>query len=511
MAARRFIVICLAVAILAACSFSVFSQTEWDRYLGNPVLSPGTAPAWDDVMAAATFVLFHDGIYKMWYEGNNSFGYATSPDGLVWQKHAGNPVMVPGGLGTWDETNIDSPSIVVVGGTYHMWYSGVDDVDDNRIGHATSPDGIVWTRDPANPVIDTDDPFAWDAFEAIHPFVLHEDNLFKMYYNGHDGLEQRIVYATSTDGSAWTKFTSLFMLEPGANGQWDEAEIGPMCVIRANDGYHMWYTAGDDSDVFGIGYATSVDGLTWIKDTVNNPVLERGATGQWDEGMVAVPHVILIDSVLTMWYGGTVDGSTFETGIATSNSQLVPTLLHSYNTRWTGTGVEIRWSLSELEESARFSVLRSRLPGERFVLLPDAGLVSYGTDFSYTDQTVLPGSGYRYRVKLSDEAGDRTLFETELISIPSQNLVLNRITPNPFNPQATIDYTIADAGRVTLGVYDTSGRLVRLLVDAPQSAGRYAETWNGRDQSGAAVASGIYFIRLESRGQVRTKKAILLK
>jgi flagellar hook assembly protein FlgD len=71
--------------------------------------------------------------------------------------------------------------------------------------------------------------------------------------------------------------------------------------------------------------------------------------------------------------------------------------------------------------------------------------------------------------------------------------------------------SVAEHGRVTLGVYDASGRLVRLLVDKRQGAGSYTEMWNGLNENGSVVASGVYFVRLESAGQVITRKAVLSK
>jgi hypothetical protein len=510
MLTKRHLVTAFTTILLVVCSSVGTSQTEWIKHAGNPVLSPETPPAWDQTYAGANTVMFHDGVFKMWYEGDNSFGYATSPDGIAWTKYAGNPVMVPGPIGSWDEDNIDNASVIAVADSFHMWYSGVDSLHDNRIGHATSPDGIVWTKDPANPVIDLDNPFGWDSHEAMHPFVIYENNVFKMWYNGHDGITQRILYATSPDGTVWTRFTSFFMLEPGAPGRWDDWELGPLCALRAQGGYHMWYTAWNQTPEYAIGYATSPDGLTWTKDTDNNPVLERGSAGSWDDSLVVIPNVLLMDSVLTMWYSGS-DGSLGHTGRATSITTLVPTFLQSYDAAWTEFGVEINWLLSEAGTGARFSVLRNEPPDEDFVPLSGSEIRADGLRYTFTDETVEPGSAYRYLVMVSDEDGERRLFETELITIPALTVALNRISPNPFNPHTTIAYTIADTGPVTLGVYDAGGRLIRKLVDRPHAAGRYAETWDGRNQSGATVASGVYFVRLESRGHVTTKKAVLSK
>jgi hypothetical protein len=90
-------------------------------------------------------------------------------------------------------------------------------------------------------------------------------------------------------------------------------------------------------------------------------------------------------------------------------------------------------------------------------------------------------------------------------------LSLDNVFPNPFNPATTIHYTVPHAGAVDLRIYDVGGRLVRSLVSGLQTGGVHAAAWNGRDTNGAAAASGIYFVRLESAGQVSTRKIILLK
>ena len=96
-------------------------------------------------------------------------------------------------------------------------------------------------------------------------------------------------------------------------------------------------------------------------------------------------------------------------------------------------------------------------------------------------------------------------------SAPHSALAQN--APNPFNPQTVIRYTIADTGPVQLEVYDVSGSLVRVLVDGVREsrATPYNVTWDGRDESGETVASGVYFYRLIAPGIVQTKKMVLLK
>ena len=84
--------------------------------------------------------------------------------------------------------------------------------------------------------------------------------------------------------------------------------------------------------------------------------------------------------------------------------------------------------------------------------------------------------------------------------------------PNPFNPVTTIEYRPEAAGNVTLRVYDVSGRLVRTLVDGHRSAGiLHTASWDGLNQGGQTVATGVYFYRLVTATSTQTRKMVLLK
>jgi Bacterial Ig-like domain (group 2)/FlgD Ig-like domain/Cohesin domain len=101
---------------------------------------------------------------------------------------------------------------------------------------------------------------------------------------------------------------------------------------------------------------------------------------------------------------------------------------------------------------------------------------------------------------------------TGLNDRPQFSLDLEQNIPNPFNPRTTIFYRVGRSGRASMRVYRPDGSLVRTLVDGAHEAGvvNRAE-WDGTDDGGRRVASGVYFYRLESANDTRTKKMILLK
>jgi flagellar hook assembly protein FlgD len=83
--------------------------------------------------------------------------------------------------------------------------------------------------------------------------------------------------------------------------------------------------------------------------------------------------------------------------------------------------------------------------------------------------------------------------------------------PNPFNPSTTIAYDLRDAADVTIVIYNVRGQVVRTLVDAVTPPGRHRVVWQGTSDTGARVATGIYFYRLVAGEFSQTRKMVLLK
>lgn len=89
---------------------------------------------------------------------------------------------------------------------------------------------------------------------------------------------------------------------------------------------------------------------------------------------------------------------------------------------------------------------------------------------------------------------------------------LHQNVPNPFNPTTTISYDVPEAGgKVTLRIYDVSGRLVRTLADGVETPGSKQATWDGRDDRGHRMATGVYFYRLTAPEFTKTRKMVLVQ
>ncbi len=96
---------------------------------------------------------------------------------------------------------------------------------------------------------------------------------------------------------------------------------------------------------------------------------------------------------------------------------------------------------------------------------------------------------------------DTSKIESDENPSPPAEFVLHQNYPNPFNPSTMISFSLPEAGKVAVNIYNATGQLVRNLVDREMAAGRQTLRWNGRDQSGKAVAAGVYLYRIVVQGQ----------
>ena len=100
---------------------------------------------------------------------------------------------------------------------------------------------------------------------------------------------------------------------------------------------------------------------------------------------------------------------------------------------------------------------------------------------------------------------------TGVPDIPVGEKATVRTFPNPFNPQTTIVYTVPVFGFVTVSIYDAQGAHIRDLVCEDTTPGDHVTTWDGRNDAGTRVTSGVYFLRMTVGNQKASDKLVLLK
>jgi hypothetical protein len=134
------------------------------------------------------------------------------------------------------------------------------------------------------------------------------------------------------------------------------------------------------------------------------------------------------------------------------------------------------------------------------VILPN-GVYPTGT----ADRVDLLGNVMEYFGKEPTGTPTSTPEDPELITR------LGRAYPNPFNPATTVEYSIAERGRVVIRVYNLAGRAVRTLVDSERGPGEHNAIWDGTTDSGERAASGVYFVRMKAQEYEATRTIVLLK
>ena len=305
------------------------AQTKWFKYKGNPVLSP-TSGTWDAGNVWVDRVIFRDSTYLMWYSGASAgygypggpmrLGHATSPNGVTWTKHPLNPVLNLGPT-SWDRRISAFSHIIASDSGYKMWYTGGDSIT-TRIGYATSPDGVVWSKAlSANPVLNIGESTSWDRWGVYFPTVLGPDSsgVLKMWYTGVTAslFGDQIGYATATNETTWTKHPTP-VLGKGSPGSWEDHRVLYPKVLFNGTTYELWYIAGrDDFRSSRVGYATSLDGIAWTKSP-ENPVLLTGPMGSWDEVHFSGQDILFDGNVYHMWYNGLSGGFKLQVGYAIS-------------------------------------------------------------------------------------------------------------------------------------------------------------------------------------------------
>jgi hypothetical protein len=131
-------------------------------------------------------------------------------------------------------------------------------------------------------------------------------------------------------------------------------------------------------------------------------------------------------------------------------------------------------------------------------------------------QTVIgTASGGRFKIHLGFSSRPSGQIPTDIDNSDDSPLPLvfnlKPNYPNPFNPTTAIDYSIPKHGHVSLAVFNIIGQRVKTIVDGDQSAGNYTVYWDGKDEFGQPVASGIYIYRLSAENESKTRKMVLLK
>jgi len=209
------------------------------------VLGPRPASGWEDDINRPVVLKREDG-YHLWYTGqakdHSWIGYATSPDGATWTRRSDRPVLSPDQ--PWEKVALMCPHVLwdEDSRVFRMWYSGGDQYEPDAIGYATSPDGLTWTKHAANPVFRADPTREWEQHKVTACQVIRQGDWQVMFYIGfRDEDHAQIGMARSRDGlTGWQRHPANPIIRPGAN-EWDhDACYKPYAVFDGRR-WLLWY------------------------------------------------------------------------------------------------------------------------------------------------------------------------------------------------------------------------------------------------------------------------------
>lgn len=221
--------------------------------------------------------------YRMWYaaesETKGGVGYATSLDGRTWSKQG--EVLPPGKPGMADSYRVMQPCVLIDAGVYFMWYTA-DDAENRRVAYATSADGLVWQRGGVVFDVGTGN-YSEGAFA---PAVVRTASGFHMLFTGNKivagaDIQSKLINADSPDGLTWAAGNIAFSAS-GSDSAFDGYNVSQATILSdpadAAHPYKMWYV-GNNPDANG-NYHDRI-GLAYQKNpaTVSQWVKAPGAAG----------------------------------------------------------------------------------------------------------------------------------------------------------------------------------------------------------------------------------------
>lgn len=273
---------------------SLNPAVAWTKHASNPLTGYGYADpgVWYE---NETFYIFAGSFTGGEFQGMRLFtAPLAAPQTLTDQ----GEILALGADTTWDDYWISDPTIVKVGSTYHMWYSGCDGtgVTGVKIGHATAS-AITgpWTKDGSNPV------FSKASNGTNEPSVNHDGSTFHMYYtyatsgsatDVGGGGTANIGYATSADGTSWTDVGAV-----KTGGYQDQFQIQD----DDNDLWHVFLNTDGGAGNAPMYQFTYVQPATW-GTLSSNGTIQKGAGGSYDASACFAPSIVKVGDTYYMYY-----------------------------------------------------------------------------------------------------------------------------------------------------------------------------------------------------------------
>jgi len=249
-----------------------------DTGISNPLITVGSSEEWDNGLLADPDVVVVDGTWYMYYTGRAAdksyqrIGLATSSDGKNFEKAEGPILSADTGTSHEAHDYLLSPTVYHNETGFYMWYFSEGSDSRYRMCLATSDDGIQWAKYPGNPIMEPM-PSSFERNGIWHGDVIHLQNQLWLYYVGYDGDFYQLCLARSDDGIGWERSTMNPVLDP-IPLSWEDRHVYRSSPVIVGDEMWLYYSAYDASFTPQIGLAKSWEGITCVTPDLSQWSLE---------------------------------------------------------------------------------------------------------------------------------------------------------------------------------------------------------------------------------------------
>lgn len=252
---------------------------DWEKDERSPIFGPETGGTELDRcgcsgpyvwMEGSEYFLFYFGTTEEGYEGGiKTLNVARSKDLVSWERHPGNPIIVPAGDG-WRAESIWHPHVQKVGETYYLFFNAsgvVNGQHEEFIGYATSPDLLNWeVADAESPILTgSGKPGSWDSSgRAGDPSLYRIGSTWYMAYYSWDRVNTQDGLAMTTQDQfpvGWEPYAGNPILPKGVPGSVDALHAGKPHIFRDATGHYHFYTAVDETEHRQIALAMDPRGI----------------------------------------------------------------------------------------------------------------------------------------------------------------------------------------------------------------------------------------------------------
>jgi hypothetical protein len=269
----------------------------------------------------------------------------------------------------------------------------------------------------------------------------------------------------------------------------------------------------DDSNLGAISDETEITIYHWNGSAWENVETDMGKTVTLD----TANNTITIQNICR---------DEFSPFTLTGGETPLPVELADFHAESQQNGILIYWETESEINNEGFYVYRSvdnKTYSKISPLIQGHGTTNQLHSYSFMDENVTRGKLYYYKISDVESKSGKETFHGPLAVIFGQGEIdpnsppipnvfrLHQNIPNPFNPETTIYFDLPKATHLELKIYDTHGKLVRILEDSEKDAGYHSVIWDGTDDTGQSVSSGVYIYRIKTDYETDTKRMILVK